>query len=284
MKLTNLQRPVGCFSNECEKSTDVDIYNLDLGVRKNILPKKSKIIFVLKGRLKFKYNNFSEKRVQKGEFFLIPSNGQYEIIALNQCVILFVRLPGGGVIGEYCNIKQLYKNGYDRSNLEKDLKILKIIPQLWFFLNGLCYSIKNEFICRYYIDIKIKELLVILRAFFSYEELQFFFSLILSPNMAFQECVQANYSKYSTVSKLAESMNMTPKSFSRKFMNTFGETPQRWMAKEKAKLIYAELRFGDKSIVQIADEYGFSSQQHFNKFCQREFNKNPKKIQTGENI
>lgn len=43
MKLTNLQRPVGCFSNECEKSTDVDIYNLDLGVRKKYYLKRVKL-------------------------------------------------------------------------------------------------------------------------------------------------------------------------------------------------------------------------------------------------
>jgi len=99
--------------------------------------------------------------------------------------------------------------------------------------------------------------------------------------MAFQEYVRANHSKYNSVAEFAEAMSMTPKNFSVKFVKVFGETPQHWMTKEKAKLVYTELSSGNKSIIQIADEQGFSSQQHLYKFCQREFGKNPKEIRNG---
>ena len=77
---------------------------------------------------------------------------------------------------------------------------------------------------------------------------------------------------------------MTPKNFAVVFVKVFKETPQRWMAKEKAKLVYTELSSGNKSIAQIADEQGFSSQQHLCKFCQREFGESPKKIRNKKDV
>ena len=102
--------------------------------------------------------------------------------------------------------------------------------------------------------------------------------------MAFQEYVRANHSKYNSVAEFAEAIGMTPKNFAVVFVKVFKETPQRWMAKEKAKLVYTELSSGNKSIAQIADEQGFSSQQHLCKFCQREFGESPKKIRNKKDV
>ena len=288
MEVLKSQERLSCLYSACMKSFAIEVCNLELGIKKKLSPKKNKIIFILEGDLEFQYNDLPEKSAEKGDFFFIPSNGQFDITTLHKCVVLFIRLPGGGVICESCNVQQLYNNKTKDSNEnhhgDGDINTLKINPPLWYFLHGLNESIKNGLNCRCYFDNKIKELLIILKASYPRKELQTFFSMILSPNMAFQEYVRANHSKYNSVAEFAEAMSMTPKNFSVKFVKVFGETPQHWMTKEKAKLVYTELCSGNKSIIQIADEQGFSSQQHLYKFCQREFGKNPKEIRKGENV
>lgn len=94
----------------------------------------------------------------------------------------------------------------------------------------------------------------------------------------FSEQVREKAHKYATVAALANAMNMTPKLFSRKFMKVFGEPPTDWIRREKALCVYSDLYAGRQPISLIADKYNFSSQSHLNKFCKREFGKNPREI------
>ena len=288
MEMLKSQERLSCLYSACMKSLTIEICNLKQGVRKFLSPKKNKILFTLQGDFDFRYNDLPEKKAEKGDFFFIPSSGQFGLTALSECNVLIMRLPGGGVICESCNVQQLYKDEAEVTEEEvndaADINMLKINPLMWTFLHGLNESIKSGLNCRGYFDNKIKEMLIILKASYPRKELQSFFYLILSPNMAFMEYVRGNNGKYNSVAEFAQAMGMTPKNFSVVFLKVFKETPQRWMAREKAKLVYAELRSGNKSFAQIADEKGFSSQQHFNKFCQREFGKSPKKIRHEENV
>lgn len=284
MEVLNLQERFSCQYSACAKSLVIEVCKLDPGIKKKSSPKKNKIVFILEGDLEFRYNDLPEKTAQKGDFFFIPSNGQFDLTALNKSVVVFIRLPGGGIICESYNVEKLYKNADEKDYHGSDINILKANSSLWYFFQGVNRSVENGLNCRCYFDNKIKEMLIILKASYPRKELQSFFSLILSPNMAFMEYVRANHGKYKTVAEFAGAMNMTPKNFSIRFAKVFGETPQHWMAKEKAKVVYTELCSGNKTIMQIADEQGFSSQQHLYKFCQREFGKNPKEIRNRENV
>lgn len=115
---------------------------------------------------------------------------------------------GGGVICESCNVQQLYKDEAEVTEEEvndaADINMLKINPLMWTFLHGLNESIKSGLNCRGYFDNKIKEMLIILKASYPRKELQSFFYLILSPNMAFMEYVRGNNGKYNSVAEFAQ--------------------------------------------------------------------------------
>lgn len=289
MKKDNSQEHCTCIYYGHVKNPIVEVCNFERGTNERFSFNKNKIIFILEGRLRFRYNNFFEKEVTKGEFFFIPSSGEFNFTILSQSLVMFIRLRGDGVICEGCNVELLYKDKKENYRQEgvngSDIKLLKINPLLWHFVSGLNEYITDGLInCCSYFDTKIKELLIILRTCYSINKLQDFFSLILSPDMEFLKYVKVNHYKYKTVAGLAGAMNMTPKYFSKKFVEVFGETPLRWMTKEKARRVYADLYAGNKTIMQIADEHGFSSQQHLNKFCNREFGKNPGKIKKEKNV
>jgi len=68
---------------------------------------------------------------------------------------------------------------------------------------------------------------------------------------------------------------MTPQQFTRRFNTIFGQTPYEWMQKEKAKLIYGEICCTNKSLKEIADEYGFTDKANFNRFCKTFYERTP---------
>jgi AraC-like DNA-binding protein len=63
--------------------------------------------------------------------------------------------------------------------------------------------------------------------------------------------------------------------FKKRFAQTFGTSPQRWIQREKAKKIYHEINCTLKSFKEIAKEYGFSSPAHFDKFCKIMYDMSP---------
>ena len=266
----------------------IEMCDLEPERRKKLSPQKNKIVFVLEGDLKMRYNDLPEKKAKRGDFFFIPSSGQFDLIPTRRCVVLLMRLPGGGILCGSYNVEQLYKDRAAMAGKEAydgpDISMLKANRPLWNFLHGLNESMKGGLNCQCYFENKIRELLIVLKASYPLKELQALFYPVLSPDMAFLEYVRANRDKYNSVAEFAQAIGMTPKNFAVVFVKVFNETPQRWLAKEKAKRVYAELHSGKKPLKQIADELGFSSQQHFNKFCQRELGKTPKKIRDREYV
>ena len=130
MEMLKSHERFSCMYSACMKSLDIEMCTIEQGVRKKISPKKNKIIFILQGYLGFRYKDFYEKKAGKGDFFFIPSNGEFNLTALNECCILIMRLPGGGVICESSNVQQLYKNETKATEKEgnktTDINMLKI--------------------------------------------------------------------------------------------------------------------------------------------------------------
>lgn len=282
MEILNKAKLQNCFHYESEMPSTVEIREFEQGHIEEIIVRKNGIAFMMKGEVRFTFRDHPETTHRKGEFIFIPVGGIFRYTALKDTLIVIIRLNEEVNLCEGCHIEELFKQG-NALPVSSNRKIcaLKMNSPLWHFLIGLHKTVQGGLNCRYYFDIKTKELFILLKAYYPLEELREFFALILSPDTAFSEYVRANYHKYKTAKELAEAMNMEPKLFSKKFIKIFGEPPVNWMGKEKAQRIYAELYFGRKPIVQIADEYRFSSQSHLNKFCKRVFMKNPREIRSG---
>lgn len=272
---TELQR---CFQYEKDVPLTVEIRKLEKGYTEEVTFHKNGILFMTKGRARFTLRNHPEMTLQEGEFIFVPVGGVLRYAVLKEAKVIIVRPNGNVNLCAGYRIEDLYLRGVPEQERSKEMFTLEINRPLRLFLEGLRETVEGGLLCRNYFDTKIKEMFILLKAFYPREQLRDFFSLILTPDTIFSEHIRANYHKYSTAKELANAMHMTPKVFSKKFIRIFGDLPTDWMRKEKAKCVYQELYTGQQQLVQIVDKYNFSSQSHLNKFCKREFGKNPGEI------
>lgn len=274
-----------CLNRKMETNRTIEIRKLMKGHEEEMVFLKNEITFVCKGEIHFWFRDFSEKKVCKGELVFIPVGGVFRYRAESETELLIIHLNRNVILCEGSRIEELYRFTPEGStNFRPGIYALEINIPLWRFIDGLKDAINDGLICRYYSDLKTRELLILLKVFYAKEDLKNFFSLILSPDTEFSEFVRANYQKCKSVKDLADMMNMLPKQFSEKFLKVFGELPQNWINKERALSVYAELCSGNTAIAAIVEKYKFSSQPHLNKFCMREFGKNPGEIRKKINV
>jgi AraC-like DNA-binding protein len=62
----------------------------------------------------------------------------------------------------------------------------------------------------------------------------------------------------------------------RYFKKHTSETMQQYITNYKTKLIEHRLKFSDKRINEIADEFGFTDESHLNKYFRKQKGKSPK--------
>lgn len=279
MELAKKREHQCCFHNESGDLPTVEIRKLEKGYEEEIVFRKNGIAFMTKGELRFSFRNLPERVLREGEFVFIPLGGVFRYTVMEHTRITIVRPNGNIQLCEGYFLEELYRRDNIRPlNNQQEMKALEINRSIRFFLDGLNEIVQSGLKCRYYSDLKVKELFVLLKNGFTDDQLRSFFALVLSPDTAFSEYIKANHHKYKRVNELAGSMNMTQKSFSKKFSKIFGEPAMIWMRREKALNVYSELHTGRDTIAQIVDKYRFSSQSHLNKFCKGEFGKSPGEI------
>lgn len=279
METFKREKILSCIHYKCDIVPSVEICKLDQGQTKEKIFCRNEIAFILKGEIRFAFRNLPEKVFREGEFIFVPVGGTFRYTVLKKTRILIIRLNENIKLCEGYLIEELYTQGKSAiAQKRKEICVLPVNRPLRLFLNGLSETALDGLNCRYYFDTKSRELFILLRAYYSLEQLRDFFSLIISPDTAFSEYIRANHQHYKTAKELAEAMHMTPKLFSKKFIKVFGEPSIHWMKKEKALSVYSDLHSGRAPLAQLVDKYRFSSQSHLNKFCKREFGKNPGEI------
>jgi len=78
-----------------------------------------------------------------------------------------------------------------------------------------------------------------------------------------------HHPKMLTVSVIAEKFGLSPTYLGTYFRKQCGETIQRYISSYRTRLIEHRLRFSDKRVHEIADEFGFADESHINKFFKR---------------
>lgn len=278
MEIKNPQEHYTCFYYGCAERPAIEVCNRESQQSEMQTLKKNEIRFILEGTMCFTYGDYQPTTVKKGAFFFLASGSRLHCKTLTNCLFMVVRLQKNVFLCEGCRVEELFKEKKTDTpvrSLTPEINILQINEPLWHFLKGLKVCILGGLLCTNYFETKIREMFILLRAYYSRAELRDFLFLILSPDSEFSEKIRKNHHKYKTALDMAKAMNMTQKNFTKKFKAVFGEPPAQWMKKEKAREIYTELYTGKKTLLDIACEYGFSNLPSFNRFCKRELGKNP---------
>lgn len=84
---------------------------------------------------------------------------------------------------------------------------------------------------------------------------------------SFREMVQIKGYRVYSATALAKRCDMEYRSFRRRFKAEFGKTLCQWIREQRVKDITYLLTYTDKTLLEIADETGFSSPANLNDFC-----------------
>lgn len=283
MELLYKNEHLKCVNYDHSLKPGIECLNLRQG-KKDILPLElSKIVFCIEGNLSLNADNRSVCEINKGEIIFLQAGDSFSYMALSDCVILIFRLSNPLMLCQSLSLEKLHscKASFTSKvhGIEaKKTNIIQMNPRIWYLVNGIRDFVHDQVKCKHYFDLKIKEFLLALRAYYTKKEIYHFFSPVISNDIFFTEHIRLHHTKCKTVKQLADSLNMSVKQFSVKFNSIFGKAPYRWMLDEKTKNIKRDVIGTTKPFKQIAIENGFTTAEQFTKFCKLKLGKTPSLI------
>jgi AraC-like DNA-binding protein len=233
------------------------------------------LIFVLEGNATMTVGHWDPRNVRKGLLCYIQSGDALSIFAASNVVSIIIRTLTLTELCECLKLGEFYHAmGDDGVDIE-EISLSVILPSIWHYLKGLNTAISDGIRNKGYFDAKIKELYLLMRTYYSKQELYRIFLPALSNDIAFSDAIKTSWYKYKTIDDLAEAMSFTPSSFYRHFQKTFGCTAQQWITEQKKIRIYRDLMDNETNFKELADKYWFSSVTSFYNWCVKTYGSTP---------
>ncbi|MDR1881198.1 MAG: helix-turn-helix domain-containing protein [Prevotella sp.] len=282
--MSDLQRTgiLNCPNADTGPGATIELVRSDRGPRMEGVSFGDELVFVLKGRVRLSFAGYAGTAVEENNFAFIPANCRYRAGFRVNSIMMVMRpyeriqfcdcLRGEDLAACFSADEQEYPIDTGR------MSILEIKPQIRSYLDLLRECIEQGLCCKLYYRNKIRELIFLLRAFYSRQDLARFFHRSLSPDTAFSTYVIQNSHRHRSVADLAGAMNYTVSGFEKHFKRVFGVAPYRWMLGQKAERIYHEICFSERNFKQISDDYGFATVSHFVAFVRGKLGDTPGNI------
>jgi len=233
------------------------------------------LLFVLRGSITLHINGIDDIKLTDNEMMMLPDGWMYKIETIAQSDLITCQFPVELFYPEQKLLNELLAFNVEKQNNYKILHIKKTISR---FLLLFSQCMKDGMVSDYFYELKRNELNLLLFVYYKREDLAHFLQVILSNDLQFKKFVMNNCLIAKNVQELASLANYSTSGFIKKFQKTFNESPYKWMQKQKARLILMDINRGKKSLQGIADDFGFSSYQHFSSFCRKYFNQPPTEI------
>lgn len=235
------------------------------------------LIFILDGEVNMTYGGLRPQIVRGGAMiFLTP---------LANCVCqtlspVHIMVFGIDNLNPSCD-RFLFQNLTAMFSLLKyEFKELEIRPPLEAYLKLLQEYVRQKTMSAELFMLKLRELNILFRAYYSAEELAMFFYPLLGKNIEFRKMVTDFYPRVRNANDYASLCGYSFSVFQRKFKEVFGETVYQWMQRQKAEQIKHILMTTDISLKELTEELHFASPAHLNKFCKVWFGMTPTEVRT----
>ena len=106
-------------------------------------------------------------------------------------------------------------------------------------------------------------------------------SLFSTRTFTFKELIDSHILTQASIENLASLTNTSLSTFKRKFQEIYGDTPARYLLKQRLKQVAIDLKVTDDPINQIGYKYGFESPEHLSRSFKKQFNKSPSTFRSG---
>ncbi len=232
------------------------------------------LIFILEGELMISCNEFRNHLCVGGEMVFIAQDSDAFVETITDAKFILLSFDNQFTLCDQLTLESLKE--YDRK--PSVFNKIDIRPPLQSVLDSVMFYLGHKIQCKHLHSIKQKEVFLILRAFYTKEEIARFLAPMLNKNLDFKAFVLQHYQEVKTVEELASMCQMSVRSFNRKFNDYFEDSPYSWMLKQKSRHIKTRLADGKTTFSTIIKDYGFSSPAHFTTYCKKHFGQSPSKL------
>ncbi|GHT33655.1 transcription regulator [Bacteroidia bacterium] len=272
MKTTNLKEQV-------DKKQLLSDFNIEFHLRqerkgKSIQIKEKNLnhlLFLLEGEINVSYHEFHNHLCSGGEMIFIPQDSIAVAEAFSEIKYLLLSFNNQVVLNEEMGWNELREYDNERDVFHK----LEIRPPLKDVIESITFYQKNKISSPVLNEVKEKEIFLMLKVFYSKQEVARFLKPLLKQDMDFKAYVIKHYINVKNVEELAKLCDLSLRSFTRKFKQHFNDSPYCWILRQKAnqiKILLADKKIPMQSIIK---EYGFSSPAHFTTYCKKQFGLTP---------
>lgn len=230
------------------------------------------IVFVLTGDVKLSRYGFADLQIPARSFFMLPPAVEVTYTAEKTATMFFCRLKYS--IGQ-CKYLSLESVRPYISDLSGHIHALPCRKPLMDFVKGLQSNLNRGLRCEMFLIAKYTELMFLLQAYYSKNELANLCAPIAGHDIGFRTFVYNNIVSVKSVAELAQRYHLTEVGFRKKFKREMGIAPMEYMMDRKKETLYHEIVHGSKPFKVICQEYGINSQSNLNTFCQRSFGLSP---------
>ena len=249
--------------------------NIKSGDHVDLADRFNHLIFVLEGAVIVSYDEFANRHFKKGDVFFIPRTAETKFTVVEDSkltVCVFDAIRG---ICEKFNLHSCWSICKD---MKYDFRPVRIIPQIEAFLDQIIYYLGQGLKCEHFYELKTQEIFLILRWFYTKEQLSLLFYPIIGQSLDFKGFVLDNHLKVKNINDLSNLSMMGRSSFDIKFKKEFGMPPGEWLLKQKAKHIKIHMAIPGVTISDLLIKFDFNSATHFTRFCKQHFGCTPSKM------
>lgn len=237
----------------------------------------SHFIFVLSGGITISFNQYKNRPVLENEMFFLFKNNHFKWKASADTTLLLSGYNTGTFPCTNAKAGVLYNV---KANIQFKCCGMVMKDEVRIIVNQMKYYLESGINCHHMYLLKYKELYLIFKHYYTYEEIVQVFYLSLKNDPFFSDQVLENYQKVKTVKELANLLGYGIKTFEKLFKENFDDSPYQWMQKRKALHILQKLMNPGISLKQIMYDFKFTTSSHFNFYCKQHLGASPTQIRS----
>ncbi len=252
------------------------IFHPQPGLKHNQLDTpRSILLFILEGEIKFSTDTVYNRTLRENEIVLIPAGSNYSIEVKTAsrmtscCFSNDIKLCNRIHLESLSEYKKEHVYNYSTLKIQKEIRL---------YLSLLNNYLKDDIGCKHLQELKLQELFILFRAYYTKEQLVNFFYPILSQDTDFSHFILSNYRSVMNVEEFAKMANISLSTFNRKFKKYFNESAYQWMLRRKTERVLDDIQNTNKTFLAISLDWNFSSQAHLTKFTKQQCGLSPSQI------
>ncbi len=265
-----------CLNYRMPQDAAIKLLHYPEGMRQIVDTDESLIIFVLEGEVKVSADGHNDVLHRAGYISLQPRNSSSYIQVQQPCTFISFHSPHNITLCDRFSVQSLPR--YIPEGFHYQFTLLPIRQRLAEYATGLRHCLEDGLGCVHFLEMKMQELFILLRAYYNREELATFFYPLIGKNRDFQDFVYEHYRQVDSLNEFAALANTSVDTFKRRFKETFGEPAHKWITGRKAEHVYRDIALGILSFADIAEKYRFSSVSYLTTFCKQHLGKTPQQL------